>query len=228
MDVTEKFTTTTDTNSVVTIKIILVDDHDLVLDGFVKLIQSEVQFEIIATFSSAESAMQSPLLTQADILITDLSLPGKNGLDLVEYVNQHAPHLRSIVLSMYESTHYIMSAKALGVAGYISKRDAADVLIDALQHIIQGHAYFSESISNTLEEQADNNAEYMELTTREKEVFKLLALGHEVKEVANELKIAVKTAHVHRRNIMNKFDFKNTFQIMRFAIIYGLIDPSQL
>jgi len=210
------------------IKVVLVDDHELVLNGFKQLIQSDDAFNVLDSFGSAEEALASDIITEDCILVTDISLPHKNGLELVKEIKVKFPLLKTVVLSMYENPHYILTAQSLRVNAYISKRDAGDVLLNALHNVSVGNTVHSPSVQESTDEQSGEFELYQGLTEREKEIFVLLALGNEVKHVANQLNIAVKTAHVHRRNILNKFNCTTGFQLTRFAIKYGVIDPAQL
>lgn len=210
------------------IKVVLVDDHELVLNGFKQLIQSDDAFNVLDSFGSAEEALASDVITEDCILVTDISLPHKNGLELVKEIKVKFPLLKTVVLSMYENPHYIITAQSLRVNAYISKRDAGDVLLNALHNVSVGNTVHSPSVRESTDEQSGEFELYQGLTEREKEIFVLLALGNEVKHVANQLNIAVKTAHVHRRNILNKFNCTTGFQLTRFAIKYGVIDPAQL
>ncbi|MET1218242.1 MAG: response regulator transcription factor [Glaciecola sp.] len=207
--------------------VVLVDDHDLVRDGFSQLINSENMYRIVGSYADAETTLQEQNFVNVDLLICDISLPGMNGLQLIEKVKRKHPKLLVIVLSMYENPHYVLTAKALKVNSFISKRDAADVLLNAMSIVLAGGDYFSQSVSQHAHIDPQYQ-EYLDLTTREKEVFALLAMGHEPKKVAQILEIATKTAHVHRRNILKKFEFGNTFQLTKFALKYGLIEQSDL
>ncbi|MGJ8631209.1 MAG: response regulator [Glaciecola sp.] len=210
------------------INIVLVDDHELVLNGFIQLIQSDDAFVVVDSFGSAEDALASDVITEDCILVTDISLPNKNGLELVKEIKKRVPLIKTVVLSMYENAHYIVTAQSLRVNAYISKRDAGDVLLDALHKVASGYTVHSPAVLESATQQSEEFELYQALTEREKEIFVLLAMGHEVKHVAHQLDIAVKTAHVHRRNILNKFNCTTGFQLTRFAIKYGLVDPAQL
>lgn len=208
--------------------IVLVDDHDLVLQAIELLIASEPQLSVIGVFNDAESALASGLIDDEVLVITDISLPGQNGLDFLSSLYASGLSVKSIVLSMYESPHYVETAKELGVKAYLSKRDAGELLLTAISEVAKGNTFYSPQISDSLGTQTEKLSLYQGLTDREKEIFILLALGGEVKGVAASLDIAVKTAHVHRRNILNKFGVTSVFELTRFAIKYGLIEPSQL
>ena len=208
--------------------IVLVDDHDLVLQAIELLIASEPQLSVIGVFNDAESALASGLIDDEVLVITDISLPGQNGLDFLSSLYASGLSVKSIVLSMYESPHYVETAKELGVKAYLSKRDAGELLLTAISEVAKGNTFYSPQISDSLGTQTEELSLYQGLTDREKEIFILLALGGEVKGVAASLDIAVKTAHVHRRNILNKFGVTSVFELTRFAIKYGLIEPSQL
>lgn len=209
--------------------VVLVDDHQMVRDGFHQLIDLEPDFTVIGAYASVAEAVASETLESADILITDISMDSdENGFDLVKYVNAHNSFCKVILVSMYEQTHYIQQAKSLGVKGYISKRDASDSLITALHKIQSGEAYFSSEIEKQFPKIEATLQLFNELTSREQEVFLELAKGKEIKAISRHLDIAVKTVHTHRRNVLQKFNFNSTFQITKFALKHGIIEHTEL
>lgn len=209
--------------------VVLVDDHQMVRDGFYQLIELSPDFEIIGAFGTVADAIESEALVTTDILVTDISMQTEdNGFTLVEYVNTHNSFCKTILVSMYENTHYINQARALGVKGFVSKREASETLIHALQEVQAGNVYFSEEIKERMPQAEANLQQFNELTHREQEVFLELAKGHEVKHISSHLDIAVKTVHTHRRNIMNKFQYNSTFQLTKFALKHGIIEHTEL
>lgn len=208
-------------------RIVLIDDHELVREGFQQLIESEDNFQVIGSYNSAEEAMAAADYTNVDILVCDISLGGESGLQYACDMKQQHSNLMVIILSMYENPHYVLTAKSHKINGFISKRDASETLVKALNIISIGGEYFSPSVQEHTTTSDEYN-EYLALTSREKEVFKYLALGQEPKKIAQELTIASKTVHVHRRNILNKFAFSNQFQLTKFALKYGLIKQDEL
>ena len=131
--------------------VVLVDDHQMVRDGFYQLIELSPDFEIIGAFGTVADAIESEALLTTDILVTDISMQTEdNGFTLVEYVNTHNSFCKTILVSMYENTHYINQARALGVKGFVSKREASDTLIHALQEVQAGNVYFSEEIKERM------------------------------------------------------------------------------
>ena len=209
--------------------VVLVDDHQMVRDGFHQLIELEPDFEVIGAFASAQEALDAPELLRTEILITDISMDGDdNGFSLVEYVNTHNTYCKTILVSMYENTHYIQQARALGVKGFVSKREASETLIYALQEVHKGSVYFSEAIKVQMPKAEATLQLYTELTEREREVFLALARGLEVKKISQDLDIAVKTVHTHRRSVLQKFNYNSTFQITKFALKHGIITHNEL
>ncbi|MBE1286581.1 MAG: response regulator [Alteromonadaceae bacterium] len=209
--------------------VVLVDDHQMVRDGFHQLIDIEPGFDVVGSYGSVEEAIASGYLDKAEILITDISMQGDDtGFTLVEYVNTHNSYCKTILVSMYENTHYVNQARNLGVKGFVSKREASDTLIFALHQINQGGVYFSNDIKQLMPQAEATLQQFNELTTREQEVFLALAKGYEVKHISSILDIAVKTVHTHRRNIMNKFQYNSTFQITKFALKHGIIQHTEL
>ena len=207
----------------------LVDDHQMVRDGFYQLIELAPEFDVVGAYGSVAEALESNTLLSADILVTDISMQTEdNGFTLVEYVNAHNSYCKTILVSMYENSHYINQARTLGVKGFISKREASDTLIHALHEVNAGKVYFSEGIKEQMPKAVATLQQFYELTIREQEVFLALAKGYEVKHISSDLDIAVKTVHTHRRNIMNKFHYNSTFQLTKFALKHGIIHHTEL
>jgi DNA-binding NarL/FixJ family response regulator len=185
------------------------------------------QYKICGAYSCAEDALSSIALKQCDILISDISLPGMNGLELIEKFIQINPYSLTMVVSMHISAYYITRAKELNVDAYVSKRDASTRLLQALE-VIEHGGLFYEDIDNDDNLDVKEFEVFHELTEREKEVFLLLARGNEVKRVASVLDMAISTVHVHRRNVMQKLDLAGSFQMTKFALKHGLLVSDSL
>lgn len=222
------------------LKIALVDDHQIVRQGFRQLIEIEPDMQVVAEFGSFHQAMDGlgpnglgPNgldSNELDICVVDISLSDGNGMELAKHLKTEMPAISVIILSMYEQPHYISEAFNLGISAYLTKRHASDTLIDALHTVAQGDRYFADDILAKLAPEHGNESVDMitSLTEREREVFDLMVKGKEVKKIALILDIAIKTAHTHRRNAMNKLKLRNSFEATQFALKHGLVDADSL
>ena len=211
------------------VRIVLVDDHQLVRDGFQKIIEMSSSFTVIGSFSSAEEALNSTVIERTDMLVTDISLDsGMDGFALIEQFKIVNPSAHIIVISMHESALYLQQAKKYEVSGFIHKREASELLTDALTAISQGKHFFSNDILGKLTEAEHALEVYNRLYPRESEVFLLLAKGHQIKRIAADLNIAIKTVHAHRLNLYKKFGFSSVFEITKFCLQHGIVDSSDL
>jgi two-component system, NarL family, response regulator FusR len=207
------------------VSIVLVDDHQLVRDGFQKIIEMSDIFAVIGSFASAEDAFNSSVIKQADMLVTDISLDnGVDGFALIEQFKIINPSAHIIIVSMYESALYLQQAKKYEVSGFIHKREASELLIDALTAISQGEQFFSNDMAGKLSEAEHALEVFNRLYPRESEVFLLLAKGHQIKRIATDLNIAVKTVHAHRLNLYKKFGFSSSFEITKFCLKHWIVE----
>ncbi|MGM0746174.1 MAG: response regulator, partial [Bacteroidota bacterium] len=191
-------------------RIYIVDDHPLMRKGLAMTLEKEVGFELIGQAESAEVAMNEILDLKPDAAIVDISLPGMNGIELVKNLLHQMPELRILIVSRHDEELYAERALRAGAKGYLMKLEAVDVLIQALQQILNGGIYLSNKIGNKLlmklatgnNTKSDNPLD--QLSDRELEVFELTGKGLSTKEIGEKLHISVKTVESHRANIKDK------------------------
>lgn len=203
----------------------LVDDHQLVRDGFKRLIETRNDWQVIVEANSYLTGVKILENSAVDIAIIDISLPDSNGIELVKYCSEVFPQLKTIVVSMYDQNPYVSNALEAGVKGYISKRSASDELLNGIDTVIVGNTYLSQDVLNKLHIGKGNfvNDALTRLTERELDVFPLLARGMCAKEIAQELSIMPKTAHVHRANVYKKLAVSNNYELLKIAVGAGII-----
>ena len=186
----------------------------------------EVSAEAANVFE-AKSVLDSQ---QFDLIITDLSLPDGSGTDILRYLSERSLPIKSIVFSIYDREPYISEALNAGANGYLSKRTASDDIINAIHQVMNNNAFLSQDVlvnlSNSVKGKSTVNLDV--LTSREREIFMLLAKGKLVKEVAQALRIMPKTAHSHRRNIFEKLNCTSSFELTQLALRAGLINSDDL
>jgi two-component system uhpT operon response regulator UhpA len=157
-----------------------------------------------------------------DVAVVDISLPDKSGLELALLLNQQYPHIKVIMVSMFEQRHFIQQALQNGALGYISKQAAANELIDAISAVLKGEIYLSDEIRKNIESNEPDEL-IGRLTTRELDVFKLIALGNNPKQISKVLNVDPKTVFTHRTNIYKKLDLKSPFEVLKYALKLGVV-----
>lgn len=205
----------------------IVEDHQLVRDSFKKLLELQQGWHVTIEACDVNEAQFAVELEQPDIFIVDISLhEGQTGLTFLTYLQQHYPAIKVIVASMYDHDPYVSNAMRLGALGYVSKRSASDALIDAVCAVSQGQRYLSEDV--TFSQRASLDSKSHGLTGRELEALPLFAKGMNAKQVAQELGMMPKTAHVHKANIYNKLGVSTSFELLKVAIDLGVIQLDEL
>jgi DNA-binding NarL/FixJ family response regulator len=210
-------------------KVLLVDDHQVILDSLSLLLQGIHEIEVLATIN--DSTLVEPFLIQnhVDILISDFNMPKLSGVDLCLTLKTKFPYLKIILLTMVEDAPQIRDAIKAGVNGYILKKTGKEELERAILKVISGKKYFSDAI---IEELAENHAEdynnarpetILQLTDRELEILKLVALELSSQEIADKLYISLSTVETHRRNLFQKLEVKSVVGLTKYAIRHGLV-----
>jgi len=207
------------------IKIAIVDDHEMVREGFTDLLELTSNWLVMISCASYQEAIEQFPKRHIDIAVVDISLPDKNGLDLTLFLKRQYPHIKVIIVSMHGHHHFIQQALDNGVFGYVSKQAAATELVDAIATVLKGRRFFSNEIKNTIEYYKSNsdNEPIKHLTKRELDVFKLIALGNNPKQIAKSLNVDPKTVFTHRTNIYKKLNLKSSFEALKYAISIGII-----
>ena len=209
------------------IRVLLVDDHAVVRAGLRLLLESEGDIEVVGEAENGERAVFEAMATAPEVVVMDVQMPVRPGIDAAPAVLQAVPDTRILMLSMLDDPSAVRNAFAAGASGYVLK-DAADAeLVDAVRAIARGEQYVHPSLGAKLvaAELADRRrAEADPLSDREHEVLRLLALGHTNQELAAMLFISVRTAETHRQHIMQKLDLSSRADLVRYALENGLID----
>ncbi|GIW72895.1 MAG: DNA-binding response regulator [Planctomycetota bacterium] len=204
-----------------TIRVLVVDDHAMIREGLAQLIGEEAEFEVVGTAADGRSALRLARKLNPDVVLMDLAMPELNGLEATRRIVKALPQTRVLALSMYMDRDYISRALEAGVAGYLLKDSPPEELYEALRRVAAGERFFSSRIPATVLKGAElgrRRRRGPELTHREREVLKLLAEGHTVKEIAELLKLSQKTVDTHKTNLMRKLDIHNRVELVRYAI----------
>jgi two-component system response regulator NreC len=211
-----------------TVKVLIVDDHPVVRSGIRLLLGQEPDIEPVGEAGSAREAIFEARSVKPDVILMDVVMPDGNGLDAIPTLLHEHPEAKILVLSMQDDPHYVREAFDAGAKGYVLK-EAADVeVVAAVREVARGGRYVHPELGARLiaaDAAAAKKAEQDPLSDREREVLRLLALGHTNQEIAQQLYISVRTAETHRAHIMQKLRLSNRAELVRYAIDQRLLEP---
>lgn len=207
----------------------LVDDHPIVRQGIKSILSREPDIEIVAEVSDGIEAVKLAKEKSPDIIIMDISLPNMNGLETSYQILKQNKYIKILILTMHENRVFIEKALSYGVKGYILKESAADEIVPAIRTVYDKKYYLGSKISEFVVQDYISTRNkpiklksVSSLTDREREVLQLIVEGLSNKEISNKLSISLKTALVHRNNIMQKLDIHSQVQLIRFALKEGI------
>ena len=209
------------------IEILLVDDHAIVREGLRRIIDDTPGITISAEASTGQDALNLIWKEKYDLVILDISMPGKNGLQTLKEIKKHDAKLPVLMLSMHAEKQYAMRAIKAGASGYLTKESASEQLVSAIRKIVDGRKYISPGVAELLvtdiyHDEDKERHEY--LSDREFEIFKLIVRGDSAKTIAENLSISDKTVSTYRSRIMKKMNMKNTADIIHYAIENNISD----
>jgi DNA-binding NarL/FixJ family response regulator len=205
-------------------RIILADDHSFVRLGLVQILTDEYPTVEIKQVSDGESLVKEVTLNNWDLVISDLDMPGRNGLEALQQIKLIRPDLPVLILSIYTEDLYAVRVLKAGASGYMNKNAAPEELITAVQRILTGRKYITPEIAEKLLIQTEINKNLHEvLSNREFEIFKMLALGKTTTQIADELFLALTTVSTHRHRIMEKLGLHTNSDLTRYAIANQII-----
>ena len=205
-------------------RVFLVDDHPIVITGFTLMLNAQTDLEVCGTAGSAEEALQKLPALSPDLVITDMTLPGRNGLDLLRDLMAVVPGCRVLVVTMHDETLYAERALRAGARGYLMKEAGSEKVLTAIRHVLSGQVYVSERmqakiLSGMIGQQSKASASPIEkLSDREFEIFRLLGEGKTTKEIADQLHLSHKTVAVHRGNIKEKLGVMSANELVHQAV----------
>jgi two-component system invasion response regulator UvrY len=207
-------------------KVLVADDHAIVRKGLKQILLDEYPFGEIVECSNAEELLQKANEGNWDVVISDISMPGRSGLDALHQIRLSHPRLPVLILSMHPEEQYAIRALKAGASGYCSKDQAHEELVNAVRRVLTGKKYITPSLAETLASQLveENQSElYKRLSDREFEVFKLLAGGQSVSEIADSLSLSTTTISTYRARILSKMSFKTNADLIRYALEKKLV-----
>jgi two-component system, NarL family, response regulator NreC len=211
----------------VTIRVLVVDDHAVVRTGLRRVLDADEDIETIAEAPDADRAVFEALEHKPDVVLLDIVMPGKSGIEGMPALQQAVPDAKVLVLSMQDDPRYVREAFDAGASGYILKEAADTEVVGAVRAVAAGERYLHPALGARLvaaEAEERKRAQADPLSDREREVLRLLALGHTNQEIATMLYISVRTAETHRAHIMQKLRLSSRAELVRHAIQEGLLE----
>ncbi len=211
------------------IKIILADDHGIVRKGIRMLLENNPDLEVVAEANNGQEALELIEEHRPDVLVTDLSMPGVGGIELIQKVKKLNYETKILVLSTHFDEEYIMISFEAGALGYLPKKSNEEQIVNAINVVAKGELYYSPLVmdilgSSLITKRSPGQSMKSMLTTREIEILEELVNGATNKEIANKLFISVRTVDAHRRNIMTKLNVSNSAQLVKVAIDKHIIN----
>ncbi len=213
--------------------ILLVDDHNLFREGLKMIIRRDSRFTVVAEAKDAEEGIRAALRVKPDIVLLDISLSGRGGIDAARELRAKLPGVRIIMVSMFSRPDLVTEAVEAGASGYVNKGSSPETLLHGIRVVADGQFYLDGAVSQELvavvgdkglKSDRVTNSEYGRLSTREQQVLRMIAEGIPPRGIAERLFISVKTVENHRSNILHKLGLKSTVDLVRYAARIGLID----
>lgn len=211
-------------------RIVIAEDHTILREGLRSLLSSHPEFEIVGEAEDGREAIRCVEKFKPDLILTDLSMPRMNGMEAVQEIKRQNPQTKVLVLTVHKTEEYILSALKAGADGYLLKDSTHVELVMAVKKVLSGKPYISPEVSERVIEgylegrkRVRSKTSYETLTSREREILKLIAEGYRNKEIADDLCISVKTVEKHRANLMEKLNLHNVQTLTAFAIEKGLV-----
>ncbi len=211
------------------IKVLLADDHQIILDGMKLLIEQQEDLEVTGEAHDGEEVVEKvKKSSELDIVILDINMPKKDGIQVTLELKATHPEVKILISSMYNKKEFIKNLMDAGIDGYILKNTGKDELIRAIRSLAKGDPYYTGDITKTIAQSYQKNKVFdsphsIDLTAREKDIIRLIASEFSTPEIAEKLFISVLTVSTHRKNILSKLDVKNSAGITRYALQTGIL-----
>jgi two-component system invasion response regulator UvrY len=209
------------------IKVLLADDHSIVRAGLRRIIEERDDLEVIAEADDGRNAIKLAMEKRPDVAVIDISMPGLDGLEVINQLKIHLPSLPVIVLTMHEEEQYVVRAIEAGAMGYVTKRSAPEHIVKAIHQVMSGSRYLtaeaSEALALRVAKGAGGKSSLDSLSNRELQVLRRLAMGHTNHEIADAYGISTKTVDTYRLRLLKKLNLRNNAELSRFAIQNKLI-----
>jgi two-component system, NarL family, invasion response regulator UvrY len=212
------------------IRVLVADDHTIVREGLKQILAKSGDLVVAGEASNGNDVLKMVREQVWDVLVTDMSMPGRNGVELIKLVKEARPKLPVLVLSMYGEAQYAVRAIRAGASGYLNKESASEQLVTAIRKVATGGVYVSAAVSEALFHnlRGDTTATpHEQLSDREFQVLRLIAMGKSSTEIADTLALSPKTVSTHKTRILEKMRMRNQAELIRYAIEHKLVDASK-
>jgi len=209
------------------IQVLLVDDHTIVRKGIKQLLDDTKDIRVSGEAQHAEQMLKEINQKKYDVVVLDISLPGRSGVEALKQLKHIHPNLPVLILSMYPEDQYALRVMKSGAAGYLTKESAPDELENAIRKVAAGKRYISPKVAETLADhlhEPTSTPEYKSLSDREFEVLRRIASGETLTDISQNLSLSVKTISTYRTRILNKLNLTNNSELIRYAIQHKLVD----
>ena len=210
------------------VRIVIADDHTIMREGLKRILDGAEEVDIVGEATNGFEVLSLVRLGGFDLLLLDLSMPGRSGVDLIRQVRSEAPKLAILILTMHEEEQYAVRAIRAGAQGYLTKESAGTQLVGAIRKVALGRPYISTEVAEQLALNIMAPSEQLlhkQLSDREFEVFTLLVSGKSITEIANGLHLSVKTVSTHKTRIMQKMGMSSLSEMVQYAVAHRLLSP---
>ena len=205
-----------------TIRVMLVDDHQLMRDGLRALFAQDDEFEVVGEAGDARTAVELVAARRPHVVVMDVSLPDLSGVEATRQVLGRAPEVKVVALSVHDDQQYVAGMLEAGASGYVVKGADAVEVLRAVRAALAGRTYLSPELAGAVYDQVQALAGHPELTLREREVVRLISDGLTTRQIARQLNLSKDTVHTHRKHIMDKLDRHNVAALTKYAVSTGL------
>jgi len=211
------------------ISLIIADDHDIIHSGIKNILIEDSDYKVVGEAKTGEESLTKVEKLKPDILLLDISMPGKSGLDIIEQVHRVSPKTKILIITVHKANAYIMNALKAGVNGYLYKENAAEELLPALRKIARGGTYLTSSVSSylvekTVQKTSQKAPKETLLTPREEEIMRLVAEGKSAREIAKLAFISRRTVENYKNTLLKKLGLHKTSDLIKYAIKHKIVD----
>lgn len=213
------------------LRVLLADDHAIIRDGLKQILADTEDLAVCGEAANGNEALQLVREQEWDVIVLDISMPGRSGLDLIRLIRDEKPKLPILILSMHHEEQYAVRALHAGASGYLTKESDADLLVQAIRRVARGGVYVSDTVAQLIARglmPAASELPHTTLSDREYQIFHRLVLGQGLTDIANELSLSVKTISTHKTRILQKMAMTNTSELIRYAIAHHLVKSTDV
>jgi DNA-binding NarL/FixJ family response regulator len=203
--------------------VVVADDHAIVLEGLVSLLK-DYEFEVVGAVGDGEKLVEAARRLKPDVIVTDLSMPGLSGLEVLTILKHERIESKVVVLTMHHDASWATQALKAGASAFLLKASAGEELVTAIQQALQGHVYLAAAVTQAVLDQiADSGPSAAQLTVRQIEVLRLIVKGQRMKEIASTLNLSTRTVETHKYEMMQALGLRTTADLVRYAIEHHVV-----